>query len=302
MLSISVVMTTYNGERFIIEQLESIRNQSISIDEVLIFDDKSSDRTVQIVSDYVEKFKLINWRVIENSKQVGWKVNFIRGFNAASGDIIFPCDQDDIWHNDKIEKMSKIMVERQDIDVLASNYEPFFMDGAKIFTRDYLDDESVTLVSLSNQTIYNQRPGCSMAFRKHFFVKYKRLWNEELAHDEFLWKTALLTSSLAIFNAKTIDYRRHANNATKKIHSISNRKSENRGCKLFFEMAKKEECFINKNFVDRQYYFYKNRDEFFENKSIFRLLKLLLYLDIYKTRNNFLGDILYLIHPSYFAK
>ena len=302
MLRISIVMTTYNGERFLIEQLESLRNQTKFIDEVLIFDDNSNDHTVQMIKDYIDRFDLINWKLHENPKQMGWRVNFIKGFDAASGDIIFPCDQDDIWHNCKIEKMSNIMAEREEINVLASNYRPFFMDEAEIFSRDYLDDGSINIVSLSNQMIYNQRPGCSMAFRKNFYERYKHLWNSELAHDEFLWKTALLTSSLAIFNLITIDYRRHANNVTKKMHSISIRKLENRGCKLYFSKAINEASLGNDKFIKRQYHFYKIRDEYLVTKSVISLLKLLPYLNIYKTKKNFLGDIVYLFYPSYFSE
>lgn len=67
-MTTSVVVTTYNGEKFIVEQLDRLRLQTHSIDEVLIFDDCSNDNTVFIVSDYIESYGLKNWVIQVNEK------------------------------------------------------------------------------------------------------------------------------------------------------------------------------------------------------------------------------------------
>ena len=100
-------MTTYNGERFLPEMLESLRNQTRKIDELLIFDDGSTDSTVCLIENYIDKYGLENWKIRQNEINLGWEKNFVQGLNQAKGDVIFPCDQDDIWHTDKIEKMTK---------------------------------------------------------------------------------------------------------------------------------------------------------------------------------------------------
>lgn len=99
----SVVMSTYNGEKYITEQLDSLRTQSQSADEVIIADDCSTDHTVEIVRRYINQHNLSDWQVIVNQHNKGWRRNFMEAMWSASGDLIFPCDQDDIWRNDKIK-------------------------------------------------------------------------------------------------------------------------------------------------------------------------------------------------------
>ena len=102
---ISLVMTTYNGSKHIRKQLESLLLQTKQPNEVLIFDDQSTDDTVEIISEYIHANCLFNWTVVKNQNRVGWKKNFIEGIKKASGDYIFLSDQDDIWYPEKIEKM-----------------------------------------------------------------------------------------------------------------------------------------------------------------------------------------------------
>ncbi len=107
-MKISVVMTTYNGKKHIYEQLCSLANQTRKPDQLLIFDDCSTDDTVSIVKRFIEMKNLCNWKIIENESNLGWRKNFMFGLLKAEGDYIFPCDQDDIWSEDKIEKMTDI--------------------------------------------------------------------------------------------------------------------------------------------------------------------------------------------------
>ena len=98
----SVVMTTYNGSRFMKEMLDSLRNQTRKIDEVIICDDRSKDDTVEIISNYINKYNLVNWNLIVNEKNLGWEKNFLNALGKATNEVIYPCDQDDIWHLDKV--------------------------------------------------------------------------------------------------------------------------------------------------------------------------------------------------------
>ena len=61
-----------------------------------------------MIEDYIKRYDIREWRVVVNKKNLGWEKNFTQGINAATGDIIFPCDQDDIWHLDKVKKMTSI--------------------------------------------------------------------------------------------------------------------------------------------------------------------------------------------------
>ena len=99
---VSVVMTTYNGQKYLREQMDSLREQTMPIDEVIIMDDCSTDHTPDLVSAYIKEYNLKGWNLVQNEQNQGWKKNFKSGFDLATGDYIFPCDQDDIWHPDKV--------------------------------------------------------------------------------------------------------------------------------------------------------------------------------------------------------
>ena len=115
MPKVSVVMTTFNGEKYIKEQMDSIRTQSLEPDEVIICDDCSTDRTVNFIEDYIAHFQLKDWKLISNSVNKGWKRNFFDASKMSTGDVVFFSDQDDIWNRDKIEKLVTIMTQNEDV-------------------------------------------------------------------------------------------------------------------------------------------------------------------------------------------
>lgn len=86
-------MATFNGENYIIPQLESLRNQTRGLDEVLICDDVSTDNTVGLIQSYIQDNNLKNWQLIVNKKNKGWRDNFIDLLNQSTADIIFTCDR-----------------------------------------------------------------------------------------------------------------------------------------------------------------------------------------------------------------
>ncbi len=86
----SVVMATYNGEKYIIEQLDTIRLQTITPDEVIICDDCSTDTTVRLVVEYIEQYGLQNsWKIIQNDFNLGYAGNFHKAADMAQGEFIF---------------------------------------------------------------------------------------------------------------------------------------------------------------------------------------------------------------------
>ena len=113
---ISVAMTTYNGEKYVKEQLESILEQTKPVDEIVIMDDKSTDETVEIIKKIQEKSE-VNIILEVNKENVGYIENFRRAIKKTKCYIIFLCDQDDVWYKGKVEVMSGLM-ENGDIGVL----------------------------------------------------------------------------------------------------------------------------------------------------------------------------------------
>lgn len=95
---ISVCMALYNGEKYVVRQILSILPQLTAVDELILVDDCSSDRTVEII----EGLKDPRIRIYRNRKNMGVNLTFSEAIHLSKGDIIFLSDQDDIWHPNKI--------------------------------------------------------------------------------------------------------------------------------------------------------------------------------------------------------
>jgi len=102
-MNLSVVVTTYNGEKYIQEQIDSILNQTRVPDEVIVLDDGSTDETLDILIDYENNHPSI-FDIKINDRNLGVTKNFEKGIRVSNGDAIFLCDQDDVWHPKKVER------------------------------------------------------------------------------------------------------------------------------------------------------------------------------------------------------
>lgn len=100
--TVSVVMATYNGARFIREQLDSILGQIYPIKEIIIQDDGSNDGTIDIIQEYISRYPIIH--LYQNQNNLGFNMNFITAFRRVTTDLVCIADQDDIWFKDKILK------------------------------------------------------------------------------------------------------------------------------------------------------------------------------------------------------
>jgi glycosyltransferase involved in cell wall biosynthesis len=114
---ISVAMCTYNGSRYLAEQLNSIIHQTMPPDEIVICDDCSKDDSVAIA-----KKILSNWKgktqIVVNQKNLGFRKNFQKAINLCHGDIIFLSDQDDVWDLEKIQLMMYVFNTDPDVSLV----------------------------------------------------------------------------------------------------------------------------------------------------------------------------------------
>ena len=123
---VSVVLCTYNGEKYIREQLESIVSQTYPIHELLIQDDCSTDATPLIIEEYKEKYPFI--RFYRNKNNLGFNRNFWKAFEKVTGDYIAISDQDDIWVPNKVKNVMAVFREgydcvMHDCSVVNEHYE-----------------------------------------------------------------------------------------------------------------------------------------------------------------------------------
>ncbi len=105
---VSVVLCSYNGEKYLDEQLSSILTQTYSSLEIIICDDASTDSTQKIITAYAQKDTRIQY--FFNDKNIGVNRNFEQGFAKATGEFIAIADQDDIWKPEKIQKQLALFI------------------------------------------------------------------------------------------------------------------------------------------------------------------------------------------------
>lgn len=211
-------MTTYNGGEHLKPQLDSLRKQTLTPDEVLIFDDGSSDGTIAFLEQYIQEFHLTNWKLQVNHPNLGWKRNFMEGLRKATGDLLFPCDQDDVWHPEKLQEMTEAMKENPQILLLACDYHVIYEKGSlplRIYKKTKAErDGLVAPYGFTKHFFTIPLPGCSYALRKSFFDEVNALWFPESPHDEFLWLMATIRNGAWFYNRVLMDYYRHSENAS----------------------------------------------------------------------------------------
>ena len=117
-MNISVCMTTYNGERYVAEQITSILEELKSDDEVIVVDDCSKDGTVKILQDLND----LRIKIYVNDRNKGINVSFERAIYLANNDYIFLSDQDDIWIKGRVSLMVKKLIETSTL-LVSSNFD-----------------------------------------------------------------------------------------------------------------------------------------------------------------------------------
>lgn len=204
-MNITVCMATYNGEKYIKEQLDSILMQLDKSDEVIISDDSSTDRTVEILKSY-EDGRIV---IYENQKFKSPIFNFENTLHYAKGDYIFLADQDDIWMPNKVEVIKKFL----------KNYDLVLSDARIIDDNGNIIDDSFFKINGSKRgflknIIKNSYLGCTMAFNRKILEKSLPFPEGIPMHDWWIGLVAEVYGKTSFIDEKLISYRRHGNNAS----------------------------------------------------------------------------------------
>jgi glycosyltransferase involved in cell wall biosynthesis len=217
--NIAILLASYNGGKFITEQIESIIEQTYSNWTLFINDDGSTDNTLRIIEDYSKKYpdKIIN--INYPIKKLGSSANFYKLLVSVDSDYYMYCDQDDYWLPDKIEKCMQRMDEQQ---LILSNAPIIVHSDLKVVDKDlnllHPSFHRFTKVKPSEFATFNYLgvmncvTGCTMLFNQA--ARQLPLQNNELNawHD---WWMALLVAregKIAYIDEATILYRQHDKN------------------------------------------------------------------------------------------
>lgn len=240
MNKISIAIATYNGEKYVEKQMLSLVEQSRPADEVIIVDDCSKDNTSEIVKKFIKERNLSNWKFVVGEENVGYKRNFYNAVSLTTGDIIFLCDQDDIWCKDKLEIMEKVFEKEPSIKALNTSFN--FIDGDdKPFSvnqkrgksnnnliKKKIRDNSLEKIPLNLICSYNISPGCTMAFTKEVKDIYLNRTKCSIVHDWEINFIAACLDGLYFFNKPLINYRIHTSNAIGLSEITGNGNGENK--------------------------------------------------------------------------
>lgn len=204
---ISVCIATYNGEKYIKNQLESILLQLNENDEIIISDDNSNDNTINTINALKDN----RIKVYFNSKEQGYTKNFESALERASGDIIFLSDQDDIWFENKVKKSLEFLKNSDfvisDASIVNNNLEIKHRSNFKL--------RNVNHSLLSN--LYKCRYlGACYAFKRKVLLKALPFPEKQklIPHDYWLFMVGKVFFNLKIINLPLIKYRRHDMNTS----------------------------------------------------------------------------------------
>lgn len=210
-MNVSVAMATYNGEKYIKEQLDSIIIQLNSDDEVIICDDGSTDSTLNILEEYVLKDNRI--KVYKNSHK-GVILNFEDAISKCSNDIIILSDQDDIWELNKV-KVIKANLDNENILLVSHNGINFSDAGVHEKLINHMNHGVV--LNIINSCYW----GCCMAFKKELVISILPFPKGLVAHDQWIGIIAESQKCSRFINDCLIKHRIHSCNVSKRMSLVN---------------------------------------------------------------------------------
>lgn len=204
---ISVCMATYNGERYIKQQIDSILSQLGPEDELIISDDGSTDKTIEIIKSFKDR----RIRFLSGISFHSPVYNFENALKHANGDIIFLSDQDDIWKPNRIS-ITLAGFKDKKIDCLLCNKD--IIDASGNVTDYQIYKADPIKKNLFEQLLHNPYIGCCMAFRRNLLELALPFPKNLPMHDSWIGLLGALTNSNCFIPKSLVLYRRHGRNVT----------------------------------------------------------------------------------------
>lgn len=326
---ISVAMAVYNGGKYIIKQLDSIKNQTLKVDEVIMTDDGSTDGTVELVEKYISDNNLSNWKIIRNEVNLRFSKNFFKAVDLTQGDYVFLADQDDIWREDKVELMIKEF--EKDSELMALSTSCTIIDGndIDISNKTNVRFPSNTDGSLDNHSIEELAftsfvRGCTMCIRREVAnAEHDMAVDLYLGHDWFYNLVAAIIGTNKTLNVPVFKYRVHGENAslgrrnrksalaadrTKKYNTIKQTADAHIYIMNQFSENLNDE---DKKFVQKMIDFYYDRLKQYDSKSVIKFLFFVLknknsYISIGNSKasakHEILSDFMYIFNINFRIK
>jgi glycosyltransferase involved in cell wall biosynthesis len=208
---ISIAMATYNGEKFLEQQLQSLSKQTLLPAELVVCDDTSADATVDIIKRFSQTAPF-PVKLVVNEERLGWRRNFLKSASLCTSEYIAYCDQDDIWLPEKLATVQSC-VEKKRPMLLQHGYRTIDSMGNVI-------SEPINYEYLERDAPWVHSFGLNQVFHKSL-VEFFDLWDlsedhfysdERMAHDGFTSFLADLLGKIETIKEVLLYYRQHGNN------------------------------------------------------------------------------------------
>ena len=217
MITVGAVMATYNGEKFLQEQTDSIIRQTHPLQQIVIVDDCSQDRTRQIMADYMNKHPGLI-RFAENEENLGPKKTFEKGLSLCNTDYIALSDQDDVWQPNKIENMLEVLAKNREAKLCFHDLKIINSKG-DIRAKSYWGKtpKSLPLPVLGRSarerlaSFSNPVPGCTMFFEASLKEQILPMPLSDVGHDWWISAVAFFGADPMQLEETLAKYRLHPN-------------------------------------------------------------------------------------------
>ncbi|MGN0383836.1 MAG: glycosyltransferase [Eubacterium sp.] len=298
-MKISVVIATYDANNYLIQQLESIYNQSLKPDEIIIVDDASNVSIKCMIKEFITRSS-IEIHYYRNERNIGYSQTFFKGLSYSSGDYIFFCDQDDVWHERKVEKMIECILEHQNIRCLSCRNILIDSEGI-IIKKEKKNRTKVRKVSIESLIKQRElRPGMTLLIDKTLKnIILKSNYNNHKSHDRYIEFIACKNHSFYILEEYLNYYRIHNNNTsgvnlTLKPRSNLNGRISQINKEIYYLQLLHDE-FLNdiiSSVLEKYMRYYAFRKEKLYESSILKyIVGMIKYINYYSSIRIVLGDL-----------
>ena len=240
---IDILMATYNGEKYVSEQIKSILQQTYKNWTLIIRDDNSDDNTLKILYKYQKKDKRI--KIINDSMgNLGFVKNFEELLKYSDSDFIMFSDQDDIWYNNKVEKMyDRIVTENNNIPILVHCNANVCDSNLKLIKKKFI--KSIEMKK-NNYFFSFIVQGSSIILNKNLKIIALPFLKESYLHDRYLHLLSELFGKKIFIDEPLMNYRQHENNQIGSKSNIINKILK----KKYFDLRDREllSALYNKNY------------------------------------------------------
>ena len=230
MEKIDILLATYNGSKYLSEQIDSLINQTYKNINIIVRDDGSTDNTVEIIEEYEKKDSRVRL-LSDNLGNLGFVRNFEELMKNSTSEYLMFSDQDDIWYNDKVEIS---YVRMKEVEYIYGKSCPILVHTNSRIMNYENQSKKLFILKFSNNSLFENSffnffvQGSTMIINKFLKIESLPFSKEVYLHDRYLHLITEFIGVRSYIDVPTMDYRQHSNNeigsSVNVIYKIKNKR------------------------------------------------------------------------------